>query len=259
MKKNKGMKITASIEARMGSSRLPGKMGMELYKGLPALGAVIERLTACKRLDGIVVATTAKNADDNLAGIAERYGARCFRGGEDDVLGRVVGAGKSVGADALVLVTGDCSCISPTLIDDGIDFYVKNHYDLVTNLVKVTYPVGVNLQVVDLSRLEESHKMAGQPPYRDDTNNFEHTNYFMITHPEIFSIFHYLAPEKYRRPDIALALDTEADLKIMRSIYSRLYPLNKFFDTADILELLKKEPEILSPLDGLKVNRVGIK
>jgi spore coat polysaccharide biosynthesis protein SpsF len=101
--------------------------------------------------------------------------------------------------------------------------------------------------------------MAQQPPYCSDTNNFEHTNFFIRTHPDIFRIHHYLAPKKYSRTDIVLALDTPLDLEVLRKIYSKLYPKNRFFDIDDIFKLLKKEPDILKPLESLNIDRVGIK
>lgn len=250
-------KIFATIEARMGSSRLPGKMALELYPGLTALGAVIERLSACKTLDGVIVATTREKKDDPLVHIAQKFMAMCFRGSEDDVLGRVIGAGKMVDTDALVIVTGDCSCISPCLIDEGVNFFLNNQYDLVSNCLEDSYPVGIDLQVVDFKALVKSYEMALTLPHCDDTNNFEHTNFFIKNHPDIFRIYYYHAPEKYKRPNIQIALDTTADLEVIRKVYARLYPKNKFFDIDEVLELLDREPQILKPLEGLDINRLG--
>ncbi|MDD5072687.1 MAG: hypothetical protein PHX64_02375 [Candidatus Omnitrophica bacterium] len=251
--------VYAVIEARMGSTRLPGKMALDLYPGLPALGAVIERLSACKNVKGVVVATTEKDSDDRLLPIAKRFGAGCYRGSETDVLGRVVGAGTVAAAKALVLVTGDCSCISPSLIDEGVDFFFKNAYDLVSNCLEDSYPVGIDMQVAGFSALSRAHETACRAPYNSDSNNFEHTNYFIKSHPELFSSYRYPAPAKFNRPDIHLALDTEADLEVMRRIYGRLYPVNKLFDTGDIIKLLDDEPGILEPLKGRSINRTGIK
>jgi len=236
---------------------LPGKMAMELYPGLPALGAVIERLGACRYLDGIVVATTDSKDDDTLIDIADRFNALHFRGSEGDVLGRVIEAGRMVKADTLVLVTGDCSCISPSLIDEGIEFFGDNKYDLITNCLKSGYPVGIDLQVVKFSSLEKSYKIALREPYKSDINNFEHTNFFMKSHPDKFSIYNYQVPKNYQLPHLQLTLDTKEDLGVLKNIYKRLYPQNKLFDIDDILSLLKKEPEIMKPLKKLKVNRLG--
>ncbi len=252
-------KVIATIEARMGSSRLPGKMTLELYPGLSALGAVIERLTVCKKIDGIIVATTEEKIDDPLIDIAKKYNVAYFRGSENDVIGRVLEAGKMLNADALVLVTGDCCCISPSLLDKGVDFFLTHSYDLVSNCLEDTYPIGVDLQVVDYAALLKAYETIRQIPFCYDPNNFEHTNFFIRNHPEIFSIYRYPASQKYNRPDIRLALDTKIDLEIIRNIYLHLYPMNKFFDLDDILDLLNKEPKILAPLKGTEIDRTGIK
>lgn len=254
--KRKKMAV-ATIEARMSATRLPGKMALELYPGLPALGAVIERLKACEKIDGIVVATTDKSADEPLAAMAKKYGADCFRGSESDVLGRVVGAGASAGADIVALVTGDCSCISPLLIDEGIEFFINKSYDLVSNCLEDTYPVGIDMQVASFQALLKAHDLASHEPYCDDARNFEHTNYFIKAHPDIFNIYRYPAPEKYRRTDIQLTLDTEADLAVLRKIYSRLYRRDRIFDIDDIIKLIDSKPGILDPLKVMKINRLG--
>ncbi|OGW75333.1 MAG: hypothetical protein A2Z72_08365 [Omnitrophica bacterium RBG_13_46_9] len=252
-----GKKVIATIEARMGSSRLPGKMAMELFKGLPALGAVIERLSACKKLDGVIVATTEGKENDAIVDIAKRFAAMYFRGKEDDVLGRVVEAGRAAGADILVLVTGDASCTSPSLTDEGVDFFIEHDYDFVSNVIETTYPFGIVIQVADHKSLKKARQMADGKPYRDDTNNFEHTNFFIVNHPDIFKIYEYVAPAKYNRPDVRVALDTAADLDVIRGIYRELYPGNKFFDIDDILKLLEEKPYIWSPLEGLNIKKAA--
>ncbi|UCC95960.1 MAG: glycosyltransferase family protein [Candidatus Omnitrophota bacterium] len=250
-------RVVATIEARMGSTRLPGKMALELYPDLPALGAVIERLGTCKTLDEIVVATSQDSVDDTVVDIAKRFDAAYFRGSEDDVLRRVVGAAKKVEASVVVLVTGDCSCISFSLIDEGVEFFLKNGYAFVSNCLTEGYPVGIDLQVVHMDALAKADAMAHKKPYCDDSNNFEHTNFFISNHPELFSIYQYPVPEKYNQPHIQLALDTAADLQVLRNIYARLYPKNHFFDIDDILALLEREPDILRSVNGSNANGLG--
>lgn len=234
-------------------------MALELYPGLPALGAVIERLKHCSRVDEVVVATTTHASDDLLVSIAKDFKASYFRGSQDDVLGRVVSAAGQASAQAVVLVTGDCSCISPQLIDEGVTFFLGSDFDLVSNCLEDSYPVGIDLQVVRFEALRKSHEMALTEPYCRDTNNFEHTNYFIKTHPGLFRIYRYPAPGKYNRPDIQLALDTADDLEVMRRIYRNLYPQKRFFDIDDLLELFVNKPAVLDPLKGRCVDRTGIK
>lgn len=251
-------RVIATIEARMGSTRLPEKMVKEIYPGLTALGAVIERLKRAKTINEIVLATTTGESENALENIAHRYSIRSFRGSEEDVLGRVISAGKIARADMLVLVTGDGTCVSPTVIDEAVRFFLSHHYDLVSNCVfEDSYPIGIDAQVVSMDALERAYTMARKAPYISDKNNFEHTNFFIKHHPDLFRIHQYSAPAKYQHPELAFVLDTTADLEVMRGIYTKLYPQNPAFDLDDILKLIAREPEISKPLDGLAVNRLG--
>jgi predicted dehydrogenase len=170
-----------------------------------------------------------------------------------------VGAGDKFGADIVVLVTGDCSCISPTLIDEGLEFFFAHSYDLVSNCLVDTYPIGIDLAVVRFNVLAKAHKICSNPPYCYDKNNFEHNCFFIQNHPELFSIYRYPATiRRYHRPDIKLALDTPTDLTLLQRIYSRLYPKNRFFDIDEILDLLNGESSILRLREKLiKVGIVG--
>jgi len=251
-------RVVATIEARMGSTRLPGKMALELYPGLSALGAVIERLKRLETIQEIVVATTNLPADNRLEEIAGKYGVRCFRGSEENVLGRVVGAGTLASADALVLATGDGSCVSPQVIDAVVRWYLDHEYDLVSNCVfEDSYPVGIDAQVVSFEALERAYGMAQKPLYAQDRNNFEHVNYFIKHHPELFRIYQYQAPEKYHHPEISCVLDTPTDLELMRGIYAKLYPKNPAFDVDDILSLISTDSQMLRAAQQQGVNRLG--
>ncbi len=250
-------RVVATIEARMGATRLPGKMALELAPGLPALGAVIQRVRAAPRIDEVVVATSTEARDGAIVAIADRFGVRAFRGSEDDVLGRVVGAGAFAGADVLVLVTGDCSCISPMILDAGIALFFERGCDLLSNCLEDTFPPGIDVQVVRFPALQRAYAMAQEEPYRSDRNNFEHVNYFIRNHPNAFSIYHYTAPPRYHRPNLELLLDTPTDLAIMRAIYARLHPQNPRFDLDDLLTFADREPEIFLRAQRQQINRVG--
>ena len=148
-------RFVASIEARMGSSRLPGKVLMDVC-GKPALTRLVDRLCAVEGLDDIVLATTTAPADDALEDWAQREGVACFRGSEDDVLGRVVGAQKSVGGEVVVEVTGDCILLPPDIVELGIATWLANDADVVSNVGRVhTFPMGADVQVFSLALLEE--------------------------------------------------------------------------------------------------------
>lgn len=252
--------IIATIEARMGSNRLPGKMTMEIAPGLTALGAVIDRLQHSRTIDGIVVATTADARDDALAAIATAAGVGCFRGSEDDVLGRVVGAGTAARADMLVLVTGDCTCVSPFVIDAVVEEFRKSDdCDLLSNCLEDVFPIGIDAQVVRMQALRDAYVLAQSEPYRNDTNYTEHTTYCLRQHPERFRTRQYRGLAEYHRAGLVLALDTAADLAVMRAMFARLHRSGTCFEIGSLLELLDHEPEILAPLARVTVDRWGYK
>src|SRR3990167_111470 len=116
----RNQRIVATIEARMTSSRLPGKVLMPIA-GTPALEMVIHRLKLSKYVDAICVATTTNATDDAIVALAEKLGVGCFRGSESDVLGRVLGAAQSAKADIIVEVTADCPFVDPALVDRCIE------------------------------------------------------------------------------------------------------------------------------------------
>lgn len=250
-------RVIATIEARMGATRLPGKMAIELAPGLPALGAVIERVRRAACIDGVVVATSTESRDDAIAAIAERFGVHAFRGSETDVLGRVVGAGASAGADVLVSVTGDCSCISPMVLDAGIALFLERGCDFLSNCLEDTFPQGIDVQVVRFAALQRAYAMAQEEPYRRDQNNFEHVNYFIRNHPDMFSMHRYTAPPQYHHPNLILLLDTPLDLDMMRNIYTQLYSKNPQFDLDDLLRFVKVAPDMFVRVREQQVNRVG--
>src|SRR5439155_17526415 len=140
------MKVVATIEARMRSSRLPGKV-LRPVVGKPLLELLIERLRRARRIDQVVVATTDNPADDAIAEVAGRSGAACFRGSEEDVLDRVLRAAQSVAADVIVEITADCPLADPHVVDRMVEVYLANKYDYVANVLRPTYPAGFEVQV----------------------------------------------------------------------------------------------------------------
>ena len=155
------MKIVATIEARMTSSRLPGKVLMPIM-GKPMLAYLIERLKR-SRVDEIVVATTDRPTDDLIEQLATNLGVGCFRGSEEDVLGRVLLAAKSVGADVIVEITGDCPLIDPDIVDQVLDVYLSQQVDYASNTLKRTYPRGLDVQVFSTNLLDEVNILTSDP------------------------------------------------------------------------------------------------
>ena len=160
------MKTVATIEARMTSSRLPGKPMMKVC-GHPILSHLVDRLKAVESIDVIVLATTTNHTDDAMADYASSIGIEVFRGDENDVMGRVVNAGKSVDADVIVEITGDCPIIDPEIIEQAIRIYRENTYDYVGNQHVRSYPDGMDVQVFALDTLVKSELMTNEPLDRE--------------------------------------------------------------------------------------------
>ena len=161
------MKVVATIEARMGSSRLPGKT-LRPILGRPTLEFLIERLKRVNRLDEIVVATTNNPRDDVVETLAHRLKVGCFRGSEEDVLGRVLGAAQTYQADVIVEITGDCPLIDPSVVQHCINEYFSRGVDYVASK---NYVGGMNTQVFSTSVLNEVEQVT-----RDDPNSREHVS-----------------------------------------------------------------------------------
>lgn len=231
-------KIIASVEARMGSSRFPGKMNADIC-GMPALGRVFQRLQRSKMLDGIVLATTDSPEDEALTNIAQSMGIPYFCGSEEDVLLRVVEANRSVNTDIIVEVTGDSTLLDPEVIDQGIKNYLINDIDVVCNVVKLTYPQGVDVQVFSLEKLEEVEAKVNDPEAR------EHVSLYFYEHPEQYRIFNFVAPESVSFPEYRFQLDYEEDYQFITSVYERLLPVKEDFGLNDIIDLINREPELI--------------
>src|SRR6266849_9654707 len=173
------MKTVAIVQARMSSSRLPGKI-LRPVLGKPLLELLVERLKRTTSVDEVVIATTANEGDNEVESLTQRLGIGCFRGSEHDVLDRVLRAAQAASADVIVEITGDCPLIDFTVIDKLVDVYQKNSYDYVTNVLKRTYPRGLDTQVFATSVLEEVSRLT------DDPVDHEHVSLYIYEHPERF-------------------------------------------------------------------------
>lgn len=232
-------RIIASIEARMGSSRFPGKVLAEVH-GRPALTRLLHRLRRSRMLDGIVLATTEAPADDALDAWARAEGVGVYRGSEQDVLKRVVEAHRMMRSDIVVEVTGDCILLDPEIIDWGIMTLLENDCDVVTNVRKPSFPPGMDVQVFRLRDLEEVERTDLDPAVR------EHVSLHFYEHPERYRIIHLFAPERWRGPDLRFMLDYPEDLRFLNEVYSRLEPYHgDEFGIEEIMALLRRDPDLM--------------
>lgn len=229
-------KVVATIEARMESTRLPGKV-MVSFVGKPSLELMIERLKRSKTIDQIIVATTRNQADDVIVDLCRKLKVPFYRGSEEDVLKRVVEAGKSVAADVIVRTTGDCPLVDWRLVDRLVKIYLSGDYDYVSNIIQRSFPIGFDVEVFSFKQLQEIEKMTTEQVYR------EHPPYYFYTNPKKFRLKNWRTRGTMRWPDLRVTLDTQEDYIVLAKIFEKLYPLNSDFSAEDVVELLHQHPE----------------
>jgi spore coat polysaccharide biosynthesis protein SpsF len=229
-------RTVATIEARMGSSRLPGKVLMESV-GKPMLELMVERLKRVPSLDGIVIATTTNPGDGPIEELAGRLGIGCHRGSEDDVLARLLGAAEEHDIGVVVQTTGDCPLIDPVVVEECIQIYRRSNVDYVSNILERSYPIGMDTQVFAASVLADVARRT------DDPIDREHGSVFIYHHPEIYSLKNVSAPEALTDPKLRLTLDTAQDYKLINRVFEDLYPANSAFTLGNVLTLLRNNPD----------------
>ena len=224
----------------MSSTRLPGKVLADI-NGKPCLARLVDRLRACRTLDDIVIATTDGAADDPIQAWCKAYGVACFRGSEEDVLGRVVGAQRMMRSELIVEVTGDDPLTDPEIIDLGVETFLANAADVVTNCGAVkTWPIGVYVQVFPFAALDEVARTIHDPAVR------EHVSLYFYEHPERYRTINILAPAASRGPDFRFNLDYPEDLAFQNAVYEHLEPeLGGVFGIGPVMELLAREPGLV--------------
>ena len=232
------MKIVATIEARMTSSRLPGKV-MLLAAGKPMLEHLVNRLKQVNLIEEIVLATTVNAADDCLIDEARRLGIKSFRGSEDDVMERVIGAASSVSADIIVEITGDCPIIDPLLVEQTIQMFLNNDCDYASNAHVRSYPDGMDVQVYRLDTLKRSAAMTIDPI------DHEHVTAHIIRHPELFHQTALVAPPDCFWPELGLTLDEQQDYQLLKHIIEDLGADNEYFSCRDAVNYMRCNPQLI--------------
>jgi spore coat polysaccharide biosynthesis protein SpsF len=232
-----GLKVVASVEARMRSERLPGKVLRECM-GRPMLALLIERVKRSITVDEVVIATTVDASCDPLADEAIAAGAKVYRGSEDNVSERVAGAMQQEAAEIVVQLTGDNPLVDPAIIDEMVRTCVSGAHDFVTNARTPGYPEGFEVQVMPMETLRRSHEMS------TDSARQEHVCLAVHESPGEFGIFDFVPPAILRRAELRLTLDTDSDLAVIREVFEALYPVNPAFGCADVIRFLDARPEV---------------
>lgn len=230
------MKIVATIEARMTSSRLPGKPLLPAAD-MPMLEHLIRRLSAVPSINAIVLATTVNEADVPLAELAERLGIAVFRGGEDDVMQRVIDAAAFLNADVVVEITGDCPIIDPQIVEQTICMFMAHQADYVSNVLVRSYPDGMDTQVFRLETLMRSAAIT------NDRLDREHVTLHIRNHPEIFTHVHLVAPPEIYWPELGLTLDELSDYELLKRIIEHFDANNPLFSCLDAVRFLRQFPK----------------
>lgn len=234
-----GRKVVATIEGRMTSSRLPGKIMMPLA-GRPVMEHMIERHKRSKLTDEVVVATTTNATDDTVVALCEKMGCAYFRGSEEDCLGRIVGAGEKHKADILVQGFADSPLFDWRHVDNCVKLLSENDADCASNEFTHTFPIGLGARAYKFSTLKDAEENDREPSYR------EHAGYSIRIHPKQFKHAGWEAEGDMRWPELRLTLDTPEDYEVLSAVYDELYPKNPDFSAEDVVAFLKTRPDIVA-------------
>jgi len=247
------MLIGAIIQARMGSSRLPGKVLKDIL-GKPMLWHLVRRLQRATLIEKIVIATTTRPADKHIIDFAKEMGVAYYAGSEEDVLDRYLQAAKIFRIDPIVRITSDCPLIDPWISDSVIRYYLQNKdtIDYVSNTMPATYPDGLDTEVFSFWALEKAWNEAIRQSEREYPtthfwNNKTKFRFGNVSNPEDLSHMRW-------------TVDGEKDFQFIEEIYSGLYKEgHEVFSMVNILDFLAEHPEILLINQGTKRNEGYIK
>lgn len=224
----------AIVQARMGSTRLPGKVLKPLVER-PALWHVVDRLKHAKLLNDVVIATTMNREDDIIIHFCEENHIKYFRGSENDVLDRYYQAAQFFRADPVIRITADCPVVDPLIVDEVVNGFFQGGYDVYG--LGGEFPDGLDCECFTFSAIEDAWRNSDLPSER------EHVGVYMARHPEKYKSGAYLKFQGLTHH--RWTLDEPVDLQFLEALYERLYQSDRIFLTDDILDLLDKEPDFM--------------
>lgn len=235
--------VLAILQARMSSSRFPGKV-LKPILGRPMLLHQLDRVRRARSLDALVVATSTDPSDDAIEELCVSEHVTCFRGSLDDVLDRFYRVALPFNPQHIVRLTGDCPLADPELIDRVVEFFVAGNFDVAGTAL--TFPDGLDVEVLRFAILEYLWRHAVRPSDR------EHVSLFIHRHPERYRIGRYGGDTDLSH--LRWTVDEPQDFELVRRIYEALYPGNPAFTTKDILDLLAAQPDLSEVNRGIRRN-----
>ncbi|MCF8473592.1 MAG: glycosyltransferase family protein [Emcibacter sp.] len=236
-------RIIATIEARMTSSRLPGKVLMKCL-GKTMLEHMVERVKRARLIDDIVIATTINHTDDVIIEEARKLEVKFYRGSEDNVMSRVLEAAEIHKADIIVELTGDCPLMDPALIDDAVEQYFLSGVDYLSNLQiddfekGVSHPLGYGVQVFRTEALKDAYCRT------DDPLDHEHVSRYFYKTPERYEVKYLSPPKDQQGPNMSVTLDTLEDFKVITAVIEALSPKDAYFTIENVVSYLSAHPKI---------------
>ena len=226
----------ASIEARMTSSRLPGKVLMESLPGVSMLEYMINRVKKSNNIDDIIIATTINKEDDPIVELCKKLKVKFFRGSEDDVLLRVLNAHKHFKSDIIVELTGDCPLIDYKLIDKIINVYNNNNYDYVSNSHVRSYPDGFDVQVFSTELLGEVSLLTKDSYDRENVSSF-------IYRSGRYKTFAVIAEDNLFWPELRVTLDDKGDYLLIKNIIENI---GEDYRVNDVVKYVRENISLLN-------------
>lgn len=228
------MKPVAIIQVRMGSTRLPGKV-LKKLNGISVLECLCDQLNYSRLLNDKIIATTSNSEDDVIVNFCESKGIKCFRGSVNDVLDRYHKCAKKFSINTIIRITSDCPLMDPQVVDDVIDFYLKNSYDYVNNFYKRTYPYGNDVEIFSLKVLEKVWEKATKPSER------EHVTPYIYNNPDEFSLG--WIENKENLSEFHWTVDRKEDLIFVQKIFKKIS--KRPILMKDIIDVIKDDPSLL--------------
>jgi spore coat polysaccharide biosynthesis protein SpsF len=245
------LSVVATIQARMGSRRLPNKAFLKIA-GKNPIQWIAHRLHACQSLDGVWLATTIERKDDPLAAMAKQLKIPCYRGPEKDLILRLLGAARAAKADAVVRVTADCPLVDPQLVDRMVESYRAHpRIDFVTNVYPPSYPDGLDLDILPRKTLERMDQDVKDPLHR------EWLTTYILERPKRFRILNIASDSDAR--DLRWTLDYPEDLRFLRTVFGHFIRRKQSqFGMNAIIRLLEQQPQ-LKKINARRIDRTILK